>query len=161
MITISRNLQWDAGHRVLNHEGKCRHLHGHRYTAVVTVAAPALDPLGRVVDFGVLKSLVGRWIDENWDHNLMLNSEDPLAPLELKKLCVGGGCRPFYPDLIYQGKLPYLMKYGNPTAENIARELHDVAAGLLAPLSITVKKIEVQETPNCSATYVVDSPASY
>ena len=55
MPTITKKLEFDYGHRVLGHEGKCRHLHGHRGVAEVTVYAPSLDNLGRVVDFGAIK----------------------------------------------------------------------------------------------------------
>ncbi|MEE8246777.1 MAG: 6-carboxytetrahydropterin synthase, partial [Alphaproteobacteria bacterium] len=29
--TVTRRLEIDAGHRVMTHGSKCRHLHGHRY----------------------------------------------------------------------------------------------------------------------------------
>ena len=58
MIEITRRLEFDAGHRVLGHEGKCKNLHGHRYSAEITVTAPDLDGLGRVIDFGVIKEKV-------------------------------------------------------------------------------------------------------
>src|SRR5262249_14498003 len=54
-VTCTRLLQFDAGHRVYQHEGKCANLHGHRYTAEITAQAEALDKIGRVIDFSVLK----------------------------------------------------------------------------------------------------------
>ena len=61
--TCTRKLEFDAAHRVMEHESKCRHLHGHRYVAEVTVATSELDGLGRVLDFGLLKTELGGWID--------------------------------------------------------------------------------------------------
>lgn len=52
MITVTRVLEFDAGHRVVNHESKCATLHGHRYKVEIVAAAPGLDSLGRVIDFG-------------------------------------------------------------------------------------------------------------
>lgn len=136
--TITRKLEFDAGHRVLHHEGKCRHGHGHRYTAEVEVSAQKLDDLGRVVDFGVIKEKVGKWIDDEWDHNMILNPEDPLAA-------------PEHVDLI--GRKPFIMPegYENPTAENIAAVLFVVAEGLLKDSGLLVESITIHETPNCSA----------
>ena len=31
MITCTRRIEFDAAHRILNHESKCKMLHGHRY----------------------------------------------------------------------------------------------------------------------------------
>lgn len=141
MITITRRMEFDAAHRVLGHEGKCKHLHGHRYVAEVTIRAPELDGLGRVIDFGVVKEIVGKWVDDNWDHNTLLNASDPL-------LLVAGQGRT--PDLI--GRKPYVMAYGNPTAENIAAALFNVSRAIL-PEAFTVTHVRIYETPNCFADY--------
>ena len=78
MVTCTRRLEWDAMHRIPLHESKCRAFHGHRYAAEITCLAP-LDSLGRVVDFGVVKQLVGGWIDQHWDHTAILMEGDPEA----------------------------------------------------------------------------------
>ena len=72
MITCTRRFQFCAGHRVHRHESKCRNLHGHNYVLFVTVTAPELDSLGRVIDFSIIKGLVGDWIDSKWDHGFIL-----------------------------------------------------------------------------------------
>lgn len=132
MITVMKRLEWDAGHRLLNHEGKCKHLHGHRYVAEIFVQAAELDDLGRVVDFGVIKEQVGGWVDLHWDHKMILHLNDPLAA-----------------HIREEG--PYLLPC-NPTAENLAQHLFFVAARLLqAPLAVV--KVTVWETPTCHATY--------
>ncbi len=137
MITITRRLEFDYGHRVLGHEGKCRNLHGHHGVAEVKVGCPRLDDVGRVVDFSVVKELVGGWINEHWDHNLLLNPQDP----QLDHLC----------DT--EAQLPYVMPDGNPTAENMAQVLFVTAASLLASHGVKVIAVTVWETPNCKATY--------
>ena len=40
-ITCTRRIEFDAAHRVMGHEGKCKHLHGHRYALEARVATPA------------------------------------------------------------------------------------------------------------------------
>lgn len=139
MPTVTRIFGFDAGHRILNHESKCKHLHGHRYTAHVTVQGPELDELGRVIDFGVLKELIGGWIDAKWDHNVLLHCRDPLVP---------------YVQACSSGKEPFCMP-DNPTAENMAKWLYKAAAGILVDLDKGLRCIRVRlyETPNCYADY--------
>ena len=143
MITITRRLEFDYGHRVLGHEGKCRHLHGHRGVVEITVQAPELDSIGRVVDFGVIKRLVGGWIDNNWDHNFLMHPDDPL-----NKIIRDAQDK----DDPFQGREPYVMREGNPTAENMAKELFYVAQVLLT-FDLEVIKIRIWETPSCYADY--------
>jgi hypothetical protein len=55
-VLAIRRIPFAAGHRVFQHESKCRNLHGHNYVAVLHARADAgLDALGRVIDFSVLK----------------------------------------------------------------------------------------------------------
>lgn len=147
MITATRRLEWDAAHRLLNHSGPCRFLHGHRYAAEVTVEArKGLDAVGRVVDFSVIKDVIGGWILRNCDHNVLLHEQDPI-------LIHGGGWLP----VLLPDQKPYVMPHGmNPTAENIGLVLMEVASNLLSGYGITVVKIRVWETPNCYAdcTYI-------
>ena len=156
--TITRKLEWDAGHRVLNHGSKCRHLHGHRFVAEVTVAAPELDDLGMVIDFSVLKRVIGGWIDREWDHNMMLHPDDPLLKAVV---CTGDVVvESEDPEPIWGGKALYVMKSGNPTAENIACELFHKATDLLTGTGITVLRVRIAETPNCWAEYSSPSASS-
>jgi len=150
MYAITRRLEFDAGHRVLNHEGKCKNLHGHRYVVDVTVSSFGLDDLGRVVDFSVIKAKLGTWIDDMLDHNMLLHPDDPLlnqpaidfdTPLEVAEALVG--------------RAPYVMPadIANPTAENIAHLLYDVAVELLTTSGLMIESVRVWETPNCYADY--------
>jgi len=138
-MRITRKFEWDSGHRVLGHEGKCRHLHGHRYVAEVTVEAPELDMIGRVIDFSELKSIIGGWIDTQWDHNILLHEADPLLDVSPE-------------SSVWGGKKPYIMLAGNPTAENMVQILFNVASNLL-PRPMKVVHCRIYETPNCWADY--------
>jgi 6-pyruvoyltetrahydropterin/6-carboxytetrahydropterin synthase len=131
MYHISREIEFCYGHRLLNYEGKCRHLHGHNGRAVIALAGPALDGRGMLVDFGEVKRKVQRWIDENLDHTMLLCRDDPLLPLLRER-----GERVFEMDC-------------NPTAENIARLIFDRAAESGLP----VVEVVLWETPNCCASY--------
>ncbi|MBN2191181.1 MAG: 6-carboxytetrahydropterin synthase [Polyangiaceae bacterium] len=139
MITCTRRLEWDAMHRIPLHESKCRAFHGHRYAAEITCLAPELDALGRVVDFGVVKQLVGGWIDEHWDHTAILMRGDPEAST-IAEVNERLG-RPVY----------WLERH--PTAENIVAELARVARDLLSGTGVEVVRIRLWETPNGSAEW--------
>lgn len=133
-IECVRILKFDAGHRVVNHESKCRTLHGHEYKAEVFCEAPYLDELGRVIDFGEIKSVLGTWIDTCLDHNMILWNQDPNVEFILK--CDGL-------------KKPYLVEF-NPTAENLAAHILDVGNLLFKERNslIRISKIKLWETSN-------------
>jgi 6-pyruvoyltetrahydropterin/6-carboxytetrahydropterin synthase len=131
MFRVTRELRFCYGHRLLNYEGKCRHLHGHNGRAVIALASPRLDELGMVVDFARLKRVVGGWIDENLDHKMILRRDDPAVPL-----------------LRQQGEPVYLLDE-NPTAENLARLLYEVTAAQGFP----VVEVRLWETDDSFATY--------
>lgn len=140
---IVRKLEFDAAHRVLKHESKCGTLHGHRYTVQLEVSATELDGVGRVIDFGVLKGIVGRWLDDHFDHTTIVN-EDDSGLLEF--------CLKEHGTL---GKKPPYIIHGEPTAENIAKEIFEQAEHLLAGAdrAIRVEKVTLYETPNCWAVW--------
>ena len=136
MISCTRKLEFDSAHRILNHESKCRTLHGHRYTVEVTVTSEGLDSLGRVVDFSEIKKIIGGWLDLNFDHNTILHTDDHLVKV-------------LFDDKMAM-KVPYIMKV-NPTAENMADHLFEIFKDELFAKGMILKKIRVYETPNCYA----------
>lgn len=140
-ISVTRRLEWDAMHRIANHESVCKAFHGHRYVADITCTAAQLDELGRVIDFAVIKSVVGGWIDEHFDHTAILQKDDP-----------DPAARAVIKSNAAMGKPVYLLD-GPPTAENIALELARQADCLLKPYGIVLTGIRVWETPNCSAVW--------
>lgn len=133
-IHAIRAIGFDSGHRVVNHESKCRTLHGHRYTCELYATTKELDSLGRVIDFSILKSVIGNWIDEQWDHAMIIWNEDP--DLELLQKC--------------SGMKPVFVTDFNPTAENLANHLlTKVCPALLKDTDVKITKIRLWETPNC------------
>src|SRR5256714_14107274 len=80
MFRVAKEFKVCYGHRLLDYSGKCRHLHGHNGRAVITLAAAALDELGMVIDFSRLKDVVGGWIDQTLDHQMILHKDDPVLP---------------------------------------------------------------------------------
>ena len=72
MMICTRKLEFDSAHRVMEHESKCKMLHGHRYVVEASFAAKELDEIGRIIDFGLIREILGKWIDDNLDHNAIL-----------------------------------------------------------------------------------------
>ena len=132
MYRVTREIHFCYGHRLLDYEGKCRHLHGHNGRALITLAAAKLDTQGMVLDFSRVKRVVGGWIDDSLDHKMLLHEKDPALPW-----------------LRQQGEPVYVMEV-NPTAENIARLIYEYTASQGFP----VVEVQLWETENCYATYI-------
>ena len=80
MYTVTQSVSFCYGHRLLNYQGKCRHLHGHNARAVITITGERLDERGMLHDFNDIKRRVKEWIDSEIDHNMLLHKDDPVLP---------------------------------------------------------------------------------
>ncbi len=147
-VECTRRIEFDAAHRVVEHEGKCKHLHGHRYVLEASFSANSLDSLGRVVDFGRVKEVLGGWIDANWDHTTILYEADKALGAAITE---------------HTGQKIYYMPY-NPTAENMASYLlENICPRLFATETtettanavIACTRVRLWETPNCYADAVI------
>ncbi len=81
MFTITKEVYFCYGHRLMNHAGKCRHLHGHSVKASISIQEEQLNQQGMVCDFADIRDCVEAFIDEHLDHNFLLHKEDPIIPL--------------------------------------------------------------------------------
>lgn len=121
------------GHRVVGHEGKCKNLHGHNYRFHFTIEAEKLDSIGRVLDFSVIKSTLCEWLEQNWDHKMMIWIGDPLVH-QIKDM----------DDSV-------VVVNFNPTAENIAYYfLFNIAPFLLEGKEANLLSVKIDETRKCS-----------
>jgi 6-pyruvoyltetrahydropterin/6-carboxytetrahydropterin synthase len=131
MYAVTKEIHFCYGHRLLNHKGKCRHLHGHNAKAVIRLESEQLDSLGMVCDFSDIGDYVKEWIDQTLDHNMLLHRDDPVLPL-----------------LLQAGETVYVMQ-NNPTAENIARLIYEyIEAG-----GFPVVEVAIFETDSALASY--------
>lgn len=80
MFTITKEVYFCYGHRLMNHPGKCAHIHGHSVKAAITVERMELNEHGMVCDFSDIKACVESYIEEKLDHNFLLHKDDPLIP---------------------------------------------------------------------------------
>ena len=142
-MRITRRLEFDAGHRIPNHDSQCRHLHGHRYAIEISLSGAVIDAAGRpddgmVLDFSAVKDIARRHLVDVWDHAFLVWRSDRAVADFLASL----------PD----HKTVALDRV--PTAENLAR----IAFSILEPVyratygeRLRLDRVRLYETPNCWA----------
>ena len=140
---ITRRLEFDAGHRIPDHQSQCRHLHGHRYAIEVTLSGEIIridgsPQNGMVMDFSDVKAIAKSRVVDQWDHAFLVCRSDAPVAAFLESL---PGHKTVLLDVV-------------PTAENLAR----IAFDILEPAYIDVfgnhlrlERVRLYETPNCWA----------
>lgn len=147
----SRYHDISCGHRVVGHENKCRHLHGHNYRihfhCQAQLGVESLDKIGRVIDFGEIKSKLCMWVENNWDHKFLAWQHDEVM-LEVSSLSANEGIESelFNESIVWT---PF-----NPTAENMAEYLVTVVGPeQLAGTGIELVEVVIEETAKCHASF--------
>ncbi len=143
LITITRRLEFDAGHRIPHHSGQCVNLHGHRYVIELTLcgqvnAHNGASDEGMLMDFGQIKTLGQQYLVDQWDHAFLVYRED-------------------YAVVDFLASLPKhktVVLDCVPTVENLVK----VAYQTLYPIfsehftkQLWLERVKLYETPNCWA----------
>jgi len=115
----------------MNHPGKCRHLHGHSARVAITLESCALNEQGMVCDFSDIQSFAGKWLDDTFDHNMLLHKNDPVLPL------------------LQQAGERVMVVNEHPTAEFLAKMIFDYVQQGGFPVS----NVTVWETDSANASY--------
>ena len=131
MYAVTKEIYFCYGHRLMNYDGPCRHLHGHNGKIEVELAREKLDERGMVVDFSEIRSVIKEWIDRTLDHTMLLRKDDLLIPVFKEK------------------KERFYLMDENPTAEAIARLIFDYVRSQGFP----VTRVTVWVTESSFATY--------
>ena len=76
MTTVTKEVTFDAAHRLSFHKGKCFNLHGHTYKLCLTLKGEELEN-GMVKDFYEIKKALNEVV-EAFDHTTMLYGENPV-----------------------------------------------------------------------------------
>lgn len=144
MYKLKTYTELEIGHRLMtSYAQKCRHLHGHRYEVEVCLKATELNADGMVIDFKLLKEIVKKTLDDQWDHGFAVKEDDPMrqhltTDAETERLHV----LPENPTLEYMVKLWY---------GDIKEAL--VAAGVT---NATIEYLEASETAKNTCRYSED-----
>lgn len=67
-MIVRRIFDFEAAHRLPDHPGKCRDLHGHSYRLIVSVDRPVDARSGMAIDFSELKRIVNERVIDTLDH---------------------------------------------------------------------------------------------
>lgn len=168
---VSRRIEIDAGHRIMTHGSKCRHVHGHRYAIEAVCEAADLHHVGEqtdmVVDFGFLKEEMLAAIDAPCDHGFIaaLADRELLAAFAPEGADLAVWLGALEAQVAHEGaalttdtrlatKL-YVVPF-QPTAECLAKHWF---ACLVEPVqrrsgaTARLVCVRVWETPNCVAEY--------
>jgi 6-pyruvoyltetrahydropterin/6-carboxytetrahydropterin synthase len=125
MFEVHVTTTFPAAHALRNYYGKTEPIHGHNWRAKITIAGPQVDSMGLLIDFVPLQKEIARVIGR-LDHQF-LNEVTPFDTV-------------------------------NPSAENIAHYLWQEFSVSVPPMqpefAVSVSRIEVWETDNCSAVYL-------
>lgn len=131
MYKVTKTIQFCYGHRLMNYDGKCRHLHGHNGKVEIEMETEKLDTIGMVRDFTEVKEIVAVWLDRELDHKMLLRKDDPALPM-LKKM-----------------NEPVFLFDTNPTAEAIAKLIFEFVQSKGFPVS----EVRMWESEGSFATY--------
>ncbi len=124
MFEVSVEQSFAAAHALRGYKGKCENVHGHNYRVRVTVEGEQLNSLGLLVDFVVVRRLMGAAI-ERLDHKLV----NDLPPFDELNPTAENMARHFY--------------------EKVRKGL-DAGA---ADVPVRLKEVRVGETETTAASY--------
>lgn len=145
MLTITKRLEFDAGHRIPDHNSKCRNIHGHRYALEITligtpIKLPGSSNNGMLMDFSDVKSIAMSSLIDIWDHAFLVFQDDTKVIELLSE--------------ISDHKTVVLDRI--PTVENMVA----IAFEILQPLyvqrfgnNLKLTKLRLYETPTCWADF--------
>jgi 6-pyruvoyltetrahydropterin/6-carboxytetrahydropterin synthase len=124
MFELKVRTHFSAAHKILEHPGKCRNLHGHNWNVDVTVEASDLDRIGLAVDFSQIKAIVKEVIE-------------PLDHVYLNDL----------PQFSTVQKNPSAENISQYIYAQVKARLRSAAP------QADIKRVDLYETETCSASY--------
>jgi 6-pyruvoyltetrahydropterin/6-carboxytetrahydropterin synthase len=120
----------EIAHRLANLPGKCQNIHGHSLQVEMWLMGRP-DEHGIVIDFHEMKRKFRTYLDENYDHRLLLNENDELIKKLLKQNLPLGD---FYPG--------YRLFRGDPSVENLTQWVHSWTEHTFTMMA----RVRIQET---------------
>jgi len=126
-MKIAKEFRWEMGHRLPEHFGQCKNIHGHSYKMIVEFDGD-LDKQGMVIDYYDVEKIIDPII-KKLDHSFMVNKNDTvviefLEKMKSKKVIVGF----------------------ESTAENISKYLLGEIVKTNLPLNVKKLTVRIYET---------------
>lgn len=144
---VSKEIEFDAGHRVPLHSSKCRNPHGHRYKVVANVAGDLHErgsSTGMVMDFGDIKLALTELVHDIFDHGFIVQRSD----VDMMSALGIDMAEDQKPDTSFFGWKVIVVDW-TPTAEEMARAIFEILRRRVGGLV----SVDVYETPTSKATY--------
>jgi 6-pyruvoyltetrahydropterin/6-carboxytetrahydropterin synthase len=137
---ITRRLEFDAGHRIPNHNSQCKHLHGHRYAIEITLSGDVITTEGQseqgmVMDFSDVKRIAKEKVVDAWDHAFLVYRGD-------RAVCDFLASMPGHKTIVLDVV---------PTAEHLAQTAFNILNGAYRDLygnNLRLERVRIYETPN-------------
>ena len=126
-MKIAKEFRWEMGHRLPEHFGLCKNIHGHSYKMIVEFEGE-LDEHGMIIDFYDVEKIINPIIDR-LDHSFMVNKNDTRVIEFLEKM----------------NSKKVVVDF-NSTAENISKFLLDEISKSKLPQNVKAIVIRVYET---------------
>lgn len=126
-MKIAKEFRWEMGHRLPEHFGLCKNIHGHSYKMIVEFEGE-LDKNQMVIDYYDVEKIINPVI-EKLDHAFMVNVNDKIVLEFLEKM----------------NSKKILVDF-NSTAENICTYLLSEIKKTNLPSNISSVKVRVYET---------------
>ena len=136
ITTATKEVTFDAAHRLSFHKGKCYNLHGHTYKLCLTLACEDLEK-DMVLDFYEIKKILNEVV-ERYDHTTILYEGDA-TNYEL------------FDTMSKLGLRVMLFPY-EPTVENMAKHLMK----FFQERGLPVIKVKMYETPTSYAEVIAN-----
>jgi 6-pyruvoyltetrahydropterin/6-carboxytetrahydropterin synthase len=137
-----------VAHRHWRAQTHCAFIHGYARSTEITIGCDALDARGWVVDLGDLRA-IRRFLEQAWDHRLLVADDDPLLP-ELRALEAKGGLHLNVMDS---------SKGWAPTLEGSCRYVYDHAQAIVQQATqgrARVVKVEIWEKADNRAALILE-----
>lgn len=118
-VSFEHDIQ--VAHRLYRQPGKCQKIHGHSMHVVLYLTVRfdidpdgyATDHDGNQLEFGAVKKTFRKYLDDTYDHQLLLNKDDPWAGNVLPQ-------SPEWPNKLGQPLPGVVPCPGDPSTENLA-----------------------------------------
>ena len=126
-MKVAKEFRWEIGHRLPEHFGLCKNIHGHSYKLIVEFEGE-LDKQGMIIDFYDVEKIINPII-EKLDHAFMVKKDDEATIKLLEKV----NSKKIVVDF-------------NSTVENISKYLLSEIKKVSFPPNVGSVKVRVYET---------------
>jgi 6-pyruvoyltetrahydropterin/6-carboxytetrahydropterin synthase len=126
-MKIAKEFRWEMGHRLPEHFGQCKNIHGHSYKMLVEFEGK-IDEQGMIIDYYDVEKIINPII-EKLDHAFMVNKNDKVVIEFLKKM-----------------KSKKVVVDFQSTAENICVYILNEVKKTNLPANVEAIKVRVYET---------------